>query len=839
MKFYTKILLFFLTGSLASCNLYRKIPPHKYLLRKNTILVDQKKEKSDAVSSLILLQPNAYILGYPYWVDLYMLADQHPNKTFYHWVLKHPKAYHSLKKLISRKQIVQLQYYYRDINKTIQKIGKPPVFIDTSKIHMSSELLKYHFVNQSYLDAQSAFEIDTLNRHKANVIYHIQTNDSYLIKKYASNIPSPYLAQLYQNYKTKSPIKINRPYNRADFIKEKENLVKLYRNKGVFHFQPSYINFDLVFDSINAPHQIEAYLNIPNRLITTQDTVYNEPFLPYHIKDVNIYISKTRDFDPNQKKDSAIYKGIHIYSINDPLHYKAKLLANSIFIKPDKLYSDQDRLRTHRLLMSLQNFKQTYIQFAENKQDTTLSTNIFIIPEKRFSWKGSVDFTHSNIHDLGIKGSTSLSVKNIFHGAEDLNTSLYFMTASSKGLNTATRFFDVNEFGADITLKFPRLLLPFGLNKYIPKYMVPKTYLTFLSNTQTNIGLDRSKYAGIFGFEWRPIKERKFKVDLLNYMFITNKKDYKYFDIYTLAFKQVQDIATQLGQTLDAPDIADAYINSLLTDANFEATHPDIYRQLQNIKEREVRITQNIFILSNKFDFYYDSRKHPLEPDFYLFNSTFELAGSLLGLFSGSLALPKNEFGQYTINNVPYAEYFKTDLSFIRHWQLHKGHILAYRAYVGYAIPYGNSKSIPFASSYFAGGSNDIRGWRAYSLGPGTSGSPNEFNEANFKLTTNLEYRFPIAGYFKGALFTDAGNIWNINNNETDPRSSFKGFSSIKDIAIASGFGLRIDFTYFIIRFDLAFKTYDPAKYGKERWLNLKHTKLTDGVLNIGISYPF
>ncbi len=837
MKLYTKILLFFIAGLLfSSCNLYRKIPEGKYLLRKNVVKVDNKKESSDKVNSLIVLQPNSFILGYPYLADLYMLADQHPNQTYYRWIQRHSKNYELLKKLLSRKQIIQLQYYYRDINKTIQKVGKAPVFIDTSKIKLSSELLKYYYINHSYLDAKSRFEVDTINKHKAKVVYKIKKHHSFIIDKYAQNIQSPYLLKLYKRYKRSSPIKQHSAYLRDNFVKEKENLVSLFRNKGVFHFQPSYVNFDLVFDSI-PKRRIEAYLNIPDRSITAQDTVYTEPFLPYRIKNVNIYLSKDKNFDFFKKKDSAVYDGIHIYTKDEKLRYTPKSLAHSVFIKPGRLFSDRDRLRTHRLLMSLQNFKQAYIQYEENKRDTTLNTNIYLITDKRFSWKGSTDVMHSNIHDFGIKGSMSFSAKNMFKGAEILNTSLYFMTATSKSVGDTERLFDVNEFGADITLKFPKLLLPFGLSKYIPRYMLPKTYITFLSNSQTNIGLDRSKYAGIFGFDWRPIKERKFKVDLLNYMFITNKKDYKYFEIYTLAFKQVQDIAQQLGQTLNAPEAADAYVNSLLQNASFATAHPDLYRELKNIKEREKRITQNIFILSNKFDFFYDSRKHPLEHDFYLFNSTFELAGGMLSLVKNSLN--RNEYGQYVVNNVPYAEYFKTDLNFIKHWQIHKEHILAYRAFIGYAAPYGNSESVPFVSSYFAGGSNDIRGWRAYSLGPGSTGGPNEFNEANFKLTTNLEYRFPIAGYLKGAIFGDAGNIWNVDNEETDPKSRFSGLKSLQDIAIANGFGLRVDFTYFIIRFDLAYKTYDPSKDGKYRWIDLENTKLTDGVLNIGISYPF
>jgi len=839
MRIYTKILLFFLIASLGSCNLYRKIPQGKYLLKKNEVIVDNERIKSDEIEALILQRPNTAIFGYPYLADIYMLADQNPDYTYYRWIKRHKKTYSFLEKLISKKQVVQLQRYYKDINKVIKNIGEPPVFIDTNQIKISAERLKFHYISQSYLDTKLQYNIDTVSKHKASVVYDIKRNEPYIIKKFEQEITSGYLEELYKKHQKNSYIKINQPYKRDDFVKEKDRLTELYRNNGVYHFQPSYVNFDLVFDTIQNNHDLEAYLHIPNRTITKEDTVYTLPFLPYRIKNVNVYLSKNKNFDTIKKQDSAFYNNVNIYAIGDKLRYKPKLLTNSIFIKKGKLYSEQDRLRTHRLLMSLQNFKQAYIQYVENEKDTTLTTNIYLIQEKRFSWKGSVDFTHSNIHDFGIKGGMSFSAKNLFKGAEVLNTSLYLMTASSKSINNSDeQLFDVSELGADVTLRFPRLLLPFGLSKYIPKYMMPKTYIKFLSNTQNNIGLDRSKYAGIFGFEWRPVKEKKYKVDLVNYEFITNKKAENYFQIYTLSYDQVEEIAQDLGQTI-TPETADIFINSLLYDANFCAANPEVCQDLKIIKERKERITQNIFILSNKFDFFYDSRKHPLEPDFYLFNSTFEIAGSMLSVFSRTLNLPQNSFGQYTINGVPYAEYFKTDLSFVRHWQLHKEHILAYRAFIGYAMPYGNSKSVPFVSSYFAGGSNDIRGWRAYSLGPGTSGGPNEFNEANFKLTTNLEYRFPIAGYFKGALFADAGNIWNINNDETDERSSFKGLSSLKDIALATGFGLRVDFTYFIIRFDLAFKTYDPAKPLGDRWIDLRHTSIYDGVLNLGISYPF
>src|SRR5690606_602827 len=144
--------------------------------------------------------------------------------------------------------------------------------------------------------------------------------------------------------------------------------------------------------------------------------------------------------------------------------------------------------------------------------------------------------------------------------------------------------------------------------------------------------------------------------------------------------------------------------------------------------------------------------------------------------------------------------------------------ILAFRSFFGFAIPYGNASNIPFSRSYFAGGTNDNRAWQAYSLGPGRTDARNDFNEANLKIALNLEYRFNIMGSLNGALFADAGNIWNALDDVTDEEAVFSGMSSLKDIALGTGFGFRYDFGFFVIRLDTGFKTYNPAERMSRRW---------------------
>ena len=199
--------------------------------------------------------------------------------------------------------------------------------------------------------------------------------------------------------------------------------------------------------------------------------------------------------------------------------------------------------------------------------------------------------------------------------------------------------------------------------------------------------------------------------------------------------------------------------------------------------------------------------------------------------------LQKNKNNQYEIAGVSPSQYVKTEVDYIKHWPLGKERVIAFHAFGGIAIPYGNATNMPFSRSYFSGGSNDNRAWKAYKLGPGSSNNINEFNEANFKLAFNIEYRFPLSGPLKGGFFIDAGNVWNIFDDIEDSEFRFDGVQDLSEIAIGSGIGLRYDFDFFVFRFDTGFKTYNPALPQGERWW--KEYNLKSAVFNIGINYPF
>ena len=210
----------------------------------------------------------------------------------------------------------------------------------------------------------------------------------------------------------------------------------------------------------------------------------------------------------------------------------------------------------------------------------------------------------------------------------------------------------------------------------------------------------------------------------------------------------------------------------------------------------------------------------------------------LLGDFvQWSHRLKESDDDRYELFNVAYSQYIKTEFDYVKHWDLGRKNVLAFRGFFGIAIPYGNSSSIPFSKSFFAGGANDNRAWSAYSLGPGNSETTDEFNEANLKLAFSVEQRFNIFENLNGAVFIDSGNIWNALDDVEDDSATFTSFSSLKDIAIGSGFGFRYDFSFFVFRFDIGFKTYDPFYRDQNRWFN--DYNFANAVYNIGINYPF
>ena len=620
-------------------------------------------------------------------------------------------------------------------------------------------------------------------------------------------------------------------------------MVNEFRNSGVYHFSQDYIQIDTdTLDSVvKAPVEIE----ITDRIIRNEDSVTRVPFKTYKIKDVNIITDDSFENRSKKFQDSVVYDNYTFYSY-DKLRFRPKAITDAIFISKDSVFKDRDRASTYRFLNQLNTFQYPNITYNENVQDTTLTANIYLTPRKKYKLGFEPTVSQNDIQSLGFAFNASLSILNVFRGAETLQLSaLGNIGASKDGSGVDDQFFDINEVGINAQLRIPRFFFPINTGKIIPKSFSPSTNITIGFTSQTNVGLDRQTFNGVFNYNWKPRPAIKNSFDLFNIQFVRNLNPDNYFNVFQNSFNRLQDIALTTFNTPAEFINVDAdgnrtliqertvdFITLASQDLNFQNSNPNDFQIVNNIRERRERLIENNLILASSFEYSKDNRENTTDENFSIFKTRLELSGNVISGVSDLFGFDGND-----IFGVEYSQYARAEFDYIKHWSLGGNNVLAVRNYVGLAIPYGNSTSIPFTRSFFAGGVNDNRAWTAFDLGPGSSNSNDEFNEANFKLAFSIENRFNLFGSLKGALFVDVGNIFNVLDEVDDPASIFTNFKDLEDLAIGSGFGLRYDFGFFILRGDIGFKTYDPSFGDNNRWFN--EYNFGNAVYNIGINYPF
>jgi outer membrane protein assembly factor BamA len=805
------------------------------LLTNNTIIVDGKKDKSETISNLLYQKPNSKV---PLRLHIYNLARPNIDSLLQTKLTDSSKQ--GTKRWLSKKQFFKMQESKLHFNKWLQKTGEAPVIISEEKTKKSVKRVQDYYINNGWFNALGAYNIKTNENKRAEVSYNFNRGPAFVIDSISENIASPAVETLYPRFKKNALVKQGEQYKTINFELERERISGLLRNHGLFHFKQDYITVEI--DTIGTNNKVNVNFNIQNRALRTPDSIIRKPFKIFKVKDVNIYTDHSFANESKPIKDSVIYNNYTLYSYDD-MRYKPKAITDAIFIAPNALFKDIDRTYTYRHLNELRTFKYPDIDYVE-VNDTTLTANIYLTPLKKFSLGFSTETSTSNIQKIGFALNPSLMIRNIFKGAETFEISGTAAIGSSSEGNRqdGDPFFDINELALDLRLTIPRLFTPFNTDKIIPKYMFPSTRISISGSGQTNIGLDKQALSGLISYNWRPSTKLSNQLDLFNIQYVRNLNINNYFDIYTSSYRRLNDISRAINYN-NGEDLSrdtgepEQFIADVLNNNTTLSPNDEDFRRVSAIDERKDRLTEDNLILSTTFSFIKDNRRNLLDEDFSIFRFKIESAGTLLANASRLLGLEKDNQDRLELFNVAFSQYIKTELDYIKRWDLGKKNIVAIRSFFGIAIPYGNSTNIPFAESFFGGGANDNRAWTAYSLGPGSSETTDEFNEANLKIALSAEQRFNLFGDLNGALFVDAGNIWNVLDDVDDPRATFSGISSLKDIAIGSGFGLRYDFSFFLFRFDVGFKTYDPSFRDQNRWFNDYNFK--NAVYNIGINYPF
>ena len=820
---------------LVSCNTIKYVQENEKLIKENQVLIDGKKSKDSDLEKYLVQKPNRSALGMPIALHLYNFGNTYFESTFEEWASNHPKKYSRYESIFSKKQTFVIYKNKRGINNWFLTKGEAPVIYDPAKASRSVNTLLDYYISKGFFEAEVSHDLDSLKEKQIRVNYRISPNAQYYVDSVSTDIESASLDSIYNSHKDEAYIKKGNPFVFEDFEKEEARLVNLFRNNGIYQFRNNSMGFWT--DSIKGQYKKDVELKIPDRVYRVNDSLVKRPYKMQTVNRINVYTDFTIANRGRKPIDSVEYSGYHFYSF-DKMKFKPKYLVNSLFITPNGLYKDSERTQTQNYIRNLKTFSSNVdVSYTEN-EDESLTADVYLNPLKKYAVTVDLDATTSNIKPFGILGKFSFLGRNMFKGSEIMELSFqgsFFNVANDA--SQSDNFFNAWEVLSSASIRFPRILFPINTSRLIPKYMAPMTNFDASVSFQKNVGLDRQTTTAGMAYTWKSSKRVGHRLDLFNMQYIKNQNIDNYFNIYDSEYQKLNDVHEDLyGESLprDNNEILDFMDFYLDPNNEFDQTNPDDYDTVSDVSERREILIEDSFVPVISYSFVYNTRENIDDNDFSYFTARFISSGT----FSSLVFPQKNEQGQRVMFDVPIAQYVKAEFEYKKYWELRDENILVFRAFTGAAFPYGNSSNVPFSRSYSAGGSNEMRAWRTFDLGPGAELNNLEYKVATFKLVANLEYRFQLTNKFYSAFFIDAGNIWDItDSNLITEEGKLKSFNDLKNTAVGSGLGIRYDFSFLVFRFDVGFKTFEPYLPSSNKWF--VNYNFGNAVYNIGINYPF
>lgn len=687
------------------------------------------------------------------------------------------------------------------LNRWLRSIGEAPVIYSPFLTERSITQLKLYLNNKGYYQAEVLDSV-SFKKKKANVEYRILPGPVTKIGEFAFQPDSTWtngeekdrahLVQIVQNDSNHRLVGKNMPLDIELLENERERIACMLRKNGYFNFSKNFIHY--YADTLNAGSagQADLLMSIVNNSADSMS------YRKYRINSIRVNL----DYDPLRAangQDSLYritpYEGYEIVYF-DKIKIKPKVILETIQFEKGDLYNIQKVSGSYSRLQALNLFKFINIVFKEHADEDgspLLDCEIQLTPMKRQSYNVFLEGTN-NSGNIGVGGNFSYNHRNLFHGGENITWS--FWGALKKEKLKENEIFSTTEVGTELKLISPQFWMPVFRMDEFRRNFAPKTSVS-LSYSQENTRFYRRRIASAkFGYLWR-------------------RSDHKWrynFDLIDLNYVLMPYVDSSFISELRNEYVRSAYTDHMILSANFSAVFTD---QVVNTPQ-----------------------------SFNYFRGNLETSGNfLLGIdrLLGRSRSEQNEEKFYKVLGVRYAQFVKADGEYRFNHYLNRANTVVYRLFLGCGYPYGNMKALPFEEAYFCGGANGIRAWQSRTLGPGAYAAEDSYPNSvgDFKLEANIEYRFKLFWLLEGALFLDAGNIWNINKYENRPGTQLKR-DFYRELAVGTGFGLRLDVNFFLLRFDLGLKMRDPSLPQGQRFVLLNHNGgFKKSVFNIAIGYPF
>ncbi|WP_448703024.1 BamA/TamA family outer membrane protein [Mucilaginibacter sp. AW1-3] len=679
------------------------------------------------------------------------------------------------------------------LSRFINKRGEPPVLWSSVDIDKNATILQSQLQNESYFLAQVNSDSLVKKNRTAKAIYNIQTGPAYKINSVHFPTDTGSLDTAVAGTARQSLLKVGDKYNLANIKNERLRIDARLKEEGFYFFAPD--NILVQVDSINAGK------NMVNEYVTIKQETNDKAWDIYTIKNTYIY-PKYSLRDTAVKLDSAkVYDDYYVIDPANTIH--PYVFRNVISFHPGEPYNHSDHNQALSRFIDLGPYKFVKNRFEEVNDPGSPKLNAFyyLTPYRKKSLRFEILARTTSANYNGTQASVTWRNRNVFKGAELLTVSVLGSTdVQVSGQNSG---FNVYQVGFQTSLSWPRFITPMRVNSnsdFLPHSTLQfaydvtnRTQLYFLNSFRTQ-----------FGYQWKQTDQIQHDLELMSISYV------------------------------NARDVSQLYLDSIKHTQNPSLKHV-IDDQLTF--GPTYSYTRTNTILNYKQNTYY-------------FNGKVSLSANLLGILSGADTLAGKV---KTIFNTPYNQYVKLESEYRFYHKINKTDQFAARFFAGAGFTYGNSTIMPYSQQFFIGGSNSLRGFRARSVGPGSyypdqtitgaSGFlPDE--SGDIKLEMNLEYRPKLFSIVYGAVFADAGNVWNLRSHAGLDGGAF-GKKFLSQVAADAGLGLRFDLTVLVLRTDLGFPIRKPWLPEGQRWV-INEVNPFDGnwrsqnlVFNLAIGYPF
>jgi outer membrane protein assembly factor BamA len=681
-------------------------------------------------------------------------------------------------------------------NRWLRKIGQEPVIYDQQLTEQSARQLRLALVNRGYNDVTVETDTMVTGKKKMAVNYRLRPGQPHKVSSFATDYSDPVVREVVAADSLKFPLGVGDNLDRTNLDNIRAVITEEMRERGYLGFNKEYVSF--IADTVTGSKNVGLTMQV------------KDPGKRYRFR--NVFI--VTDFSPGDDatamqfaaNDTVTYHGLKILYGQDRF-LRPGVLAEQCYIRPGEIYSTSALDRTYENFNRLAILRYVNIVTSPvGEQDGEEALDAFVLLSRTKKQGVTFELEGTNSEgDLGVGGGITWTNRNLFHGGEVLTGKVRGAYESLSGNLEGLINDRYTELAGEVGITFPKMECPFLSSSFKRKNRASTEFaLTFMWQ-------ERPEYTRVIGgASWR------FKWSDRNNM---TRRTYDLLDLNVVSLpRSTVDFINNIAP--NNPLLRYSYEDHFIMRTGYTWYHTN---------RRPAASSTGLFRL-------------PTQVNTYTWRASIETAGNVLYAFSKMVGQKKSD-GAYKVFSIPYAQYVKGEIDYTINHAFSDRNSISFHAGGGIGYPYGNASMIPFEKRFYAGGANSVRGWSVRSLGPGSYNSQNDVSDfinqcGDVSMILSLEYRNKLFWVFEGALFIDAGNIWTIKDYPNQPGGQFKFNSFYKEIALAYGLGLRMDFTYFLLRFDLGFKAHNPAQ-GQERWPIAHPNWNRDATFHFSVGYPF